>query len=186
MFKKHIVSQILYIIVGPLCPASLKRFVFYKSDMTYDQVWLPILGICALSLTHPNCTHTAVKTWLASTLLRLLKPRLLSSREHLGCIKQIFPHRDIDILGRVWMSRFRWAWTSLNFYKEYLFGFETYVFATSGIISTHNQLVKVVPKRKQNLKPHHMTPLTYKVHINTIFCIRNLPHSAKINSETKG
>uniref|UniRef100_A0A673JXH3 G-protein coupled receptors family 1 profile domain-containing protein n=1 Tax=Sinocyclocheilus rhinocerous TaxID=307959 RepID=A0A673JXH3_9TELE len=26
MFKKHIIFQILYIIVGPLCPASLKRF----------------------------------------------------------------------------------------------------------------------------------------------------------------
>ncbi len=30
MFQKHIIFQILYIIVGPLCPASLKRFVFYK------------------------------------------------------------------------------------------------------------------------------------------------------------
>ncbi len=30
MFKKHIIFQIPYIIVGPLCPASLKRFVFYK------------------------------------------------------------------------------------------------------------------------------------------------------------
>ncbi len=31
MFKKHIIFQILYIIVGPLCPASLKRVVFYKA-----------------------------------------------------------------------------------------------------------------------------------------------------------
>ncbi len=30
MFKKHIIFQILYIIVVPLCPASLKRFVFYN------------------------------------------------------------------------------------------------------------------------------------------------------------
>ena len=30
MFKKHIIFQILYIIVGPLCPASLKRIVLYK------------------------------------------------------------------------------------------------------------------------------------------------------------
>ncbi len=30
MFKKHIIFQILYIILGPLCPASLKHFVFYK------------------------------------------------------------------------------------------------------------------------------------------------------------
>ncbi len=28
--------------------------------MTYDQVWWPILGICALHLTHPKCTQTAV------------------------------------------------------------------------------------------------------------------------------
>ncbi len=43
----------------------------------------------------------------ASTLLRLLKPRLLSLREHLGGITQIFPHRDVDMWGRVLMSRFR-------------------------------------------------------------------------------
>ncbi len=35
------------------------------------------------------------------------------------------------------MSRFRGAWQSLNFDKEYLFGFETLVFATSGILSMH-------------------------------------------------
>ncbi len=33
----------------------------------------------------------------ASTLLRLLKPCLLSLREHLGGIKQIFPHRNVDV-----------------------------------------------------------------------------------------
>ncbi len=31
MLKKHIIFKILYIIVGPLSPASLKRFVFYKA-----------------------------------------------------------------------------------------------------------------------------------------------------------
>ncbi len=61
-------------------------------------------------------------------------------------------------VGRVWMSCFRGAWSSLNFDKEYLFGFETLVFATSGILSMHNQLVNT-PKRKKNLKSHHMTPL---------------------------
>ncbi len=30
MFKKHIIFQILYIIVGPPCPASLKHLVLYK------------------------------------------------------------------------------------------------------------------------------------------------------------
>ncbi len=29
-----------------------------ESDVTYGQVWWPILGICALHLTYPKCTHT--------------------------------------------------------------------------------------------------------------------------------
>ncbi len=40
--QKHIIFQILYIIVGPLCPASLKRIVFYKvppSDK-HSLLWL--------------------------------------------------------------------------------------------------------------------------------------------------
>ncbi len=40
------------------------------------------------------------------------------------------------------MSRFRGVWQSLNFDKEYLFGFETLVFATSGFLSMNNQLEK--------------------------------------------
>ncbi len=31
-------------------------------EVTFGQVWWPILGICALHLTHPMCTHTAVNT----------------------------------------------------------------------------------------------------------------------------
>ncbi len=57
------------------------------------------------------------------------------------------------------MSRFRGAWQNLNFDKEYLFGFETLVFATSGVLSVQEQLV--TPMRKENLKLHHMTPLRY-------------------------
>ncbi len=38
-----------------------------ESDVTYGQVWLPILGICALHLTHPKCTHTAVNTHTVNT-----------------------------------------------------------------------------------------------------------------------
>ncbi len=33
MFKKHIIFQILYIIVGPLCPTSLKRFICWHSAL---------------------------------------------------------------------------------------------------------------------------------------------------------
>ncbi len=61
----------------------------------------------------------------ASTVLRLLKPRLLSLREHLGGIKQIYPHRDVDMRGREWAN---------------LVGFETLVFASLGISSMQEQL----------------------------------------------
>ncbi len=41
-----------------------------------------------------------------------------------------------------------------DFYKEYLFGFETLVFATSGILSMHNQLVTLQRESKTwNLWP---------------------------------
>ncbi len=46
------------------------------------------------------------------------------------------------------MSCFRGAWQSLNFDKEYLFGFETLVFAASGILSMHNQLVTLQRESK--------------------------------------
>ncbi len=55
------------------------------------------------------------------------------------------------------MSRFRGAWQSLNFDQEYLFEFDTLVFATSGILSIHNQFVTLQRERKTS---HHMTPLT--------------------------
>ncbi len=84
----------------------------------------------------------------ASTLLRLLKPQLLSLRQHFGYIMQIFPHRDVDTWGCVSMSHFRGAWQNLNIDKKYLFGFETLVFATSGILSMHEQLVTLQRERK--------------------------------------
>ncbi len=42
MFKKHIVFQILYIIVRTSCPASLKRLVFYKAPPSdkHSLLWL--------------------------------------------------------------------------------------------------------------------------------------------------
>uniref|UniRef100_A0A672QKY2 Sodium/nucleoside cotransporter n=1 Tax=Sinocyclocheilus grahami TaxID=75366 RepID=A0A672QKY2_SINGR len=38
---------------------------------------------------------------------------------------QIFPHSEVDMWGRLRTSCFRGVWQSLNFDKEYLFGFET-------------------------------------------------------------
>ncbi len=57
-------------------------------------------------------------------------------------------HSEVDMWGRVWMSRFRGAWQSLNFDQEYLFEFDTLVFATSGILSIHNQFVTLQRERK--------------------------------------
>ncbi len=45
------------------------------------------------------------------------------------------------------MSCFKGAWHNLNFDKEYLFGFETLVFANSEILSMHNQLVTLQRER---------------------------------------
>ncbi len=38
-----------------------------ESDVPCGQVWWPILGICALHLTHPKCTHSAVNTHTVNT-----------------------------------------------------------------------------------------------------------------------
>ncbi len=40
----------------------LSHTVEVKNEVTYSQVWWPILGISALHLSHPKCTHTAVNT----------------------------------------------------------------------------------------------------------------------------
>ncbi len=42
------------------------------------------------------------------------------------------------------------AWTSLNFNKEYLLGFETLGFASLGISSMHEQLVTLQREKKKN------------------------------------
>ncbi len=40
------------------------------------------------------------------------------------------------------------TYSTFNFYKEYLFCFETLVFATSGILSMYKQLVTLQRERK--------------------------------------
>lgn len=67
----------------------------------------------------------------------------LSLREHFGGIMQIFPHCDINMWGRVRTSRFRFLAIFLKkIYEEYLFGFETLVFAT------YQELVTLQKERK--------------------------------------
>lgn len=63
----------------------------------------------------------------------------LSLCEHFGGVMQIFPRCGINMWGRVRTSRFR---LTVNFYKEYLFGFETLVFAT------YQELVTLQKERK--------------------------------------
>ncbi len=65
------------------------------------------------------------------------------------------------------MSCFRGAWQSLNFDKEYLFGFETLVFATSGILSMHNQLVH--SKEKGKLEIASYDPFNIKIFCDYFF-----------------
>ncbi len=76
----------------------------------------------------------------------------------MGGVLKIFPHRDVDMWGCVCMSRFRRAWSSLNFYS--LCNFRDLIYA---------QTACNTPKRKENLKSH-MTPLS-KVFVNKILHI---------------
>ncbi len=55
---------------------------------------------------------------------------------------------SLYVIRMVYNGRFRREWQSLNFDKEYLFAFETLVFATSGILSMHNQLVTLQRESK--------------------------------------
>ncbi len=69
MLKKHIIFQILYIIVGPLCPASLQRLIFYKVPLSdkHSLLWLANW-------------HSAL--WLA---------------EHLGNVTALFHNRELQL-----------------------------------------------------------------------------------------
>ncbi len=70
--------------------------------------------VLLLSLRNTQRLHDMA----ASTLLRLLKPRLLSLLEHLGGITQIYANISTSgrrHVGPVWMSRFSPVWISLLF-----------------------------------------------------------------------
>ncbi len=82
------------------------------------------------------------------------------------------------------MSRFRRAWSSLKFYKEYLFGFETLVFATSSDL-IYAQTACNTPKRKENLKLHHMTPLILCLVVTKLNRLEQSPSALSyINSDS--
>ncbi len=63
-------------------------------------------------------------------------------------------------MGVTYPTRAVGVWQNLKF--DNLIGFETLVFAASGILCN-------TTKRKQNLKSHHMTPLTLPTKLNNHF-----------------
>ncbi len=82
-----------------------------------------------------------------NTTVRIIVPPSFIAHIFGQCFA-IFPHSDVDMWGRVKMSRFRKVWQSLNSYKEYLFGFETLVFATLHRLYMHKQRLTVQRQRK--------------------------------------
>ncbi len=66
-------------------------------------------------------------------------------------------HCDVDMWGRVWMSPFREVWQSLNFDKESLWFWDFSLCNFRDLICA--QPACNTPKRKANLKLHHMTLL---------------------------
>ncbi len=75
MLKKHIIFQILYIIVGPLCPASLKRFVFYKVPPSDKHSLLWLANWHSGHHKHVSETNEKMNEWMMhfySALLRIV------------------------------------------------------------------------------------------------------------------
>ncbi len=110
--------------VGNVTPLSIIASFSFQVSFTISSLFFleiafvhsqpcTLLGLCCsvvnkstfgrpnkvLLLSHRNTQR--LPDMAASTLLQLLKPHLLSLREHLGGIAQIVPHRDVDMRGRV-------------------------------------------------------------------------------------
>ncbi len=64
---------------------------------------------------------------------------------------------------------FRGAWQNLNFDKEYLFGFETLVFATSGILSMHNQILTSWKEKRRERKTWNRNIWPFNTNIYFLF-----------------
>ncbi len=77
----HYHSKVMTDKIKKKCLMLTKAASFYESDVTYDQVWWPILGICALHLSHPKCTHTQQWTHTPWTHTSSGQPFML---RHLG------------------------------------------------------------------------------------------------------
>ncbi len=74
--------------------------------------------------------------------MMLLKITLFCVFGVLQCVYAV--HSDVDMFERAVLGRRG----SLNFYKEYLFGFKTLIFETLQILSMHKQLGTLQRQRK--------------------------------------
>ncbi len=90
MFKKHIIVQILYIIVGPLCPASLKCIVFYKAPPS-DKRSLLWLANCfkfqVLFVTYTTIQRLYNQQWNVSRVRSMDSANIVEYNTREVCIK---------------------------------------------------------------------------------------------------
>ncbi len=78
-------------------------------EMNVNVMSLVLPSVQAETVVHKmRCCSQLLSVTAVSTLLRLLKP----------CLTQIFPHRDIDMWGAVWLSRLGGCGRILNLIKN--------------------------------------------------------------------
>ncbi len=80
-------------------------------------------------------------------------------------------HSDIDMWGRVWMSRFRRVWTSLKFYKENPFFFFFFYFLK---IHEKQKLKIILTVNNQNIHQRNKCTSYTNLLRNTLWSVINM------------
>jgi len=137
--------------------SSIKRTFFFNICTIFNSSTLWIL-CCCCAWTLWVQTQSSCVLFLIPNKVVSLSQRNTASPEHVagGCNNTTArliapPNFIVYTFGRSYANLttpwrrhvgacFRTTWTSLNFYNEYLFGFETLVFAASRIILMLNPL----------------------------------------------
>ncbi len=157
--------------------SQVQEIVLHQMRCTHSNIWVELFWNSVVNTTEPLIS-SCVLFWIPNKVVSL-SPRNTASPGHgdagsnnttariiappsfiaytFGRCFANLPTQWRRRVGCVWMSRFRGTWSSLNFDKEYLFGFETLVFAASGILSMHKQLVTL--QRERNTWNHIIWPL---------------------------
>ncbi len=118
------------------------------------RVNLPLCGLAALGQSGRalsqhiimSCQHVLQCKWeeattVQNTTIHSFRLEFVGSFIHLGSFKWCLVFLSAVLCYFI-------VHIYINFYKEYLFGFETLVFATLGILSVHEQLVTLQRQRK--------------------------------------